>query len=301
MGIGRRGERGRSTGLLAGVAALAAFVAGCAAGDGDEDDPATAPLDPELAAAVDAAVTDAARAAGEPLLTHDPDVYTALADALAEASDQRAGWVMVDLGQFVFRPEPAAGLIEGAGTLAGETFEVRTWWKGLGDHLITTDVPAPPGLLDWKRDLYGAADTTFLRLLDDGGRRRLASRLLRRRAPRRPPVRLPRDLLVHPRPRRPAGGAGRRRRLVSRPSAGVRDRGRRRVPGLPAAHHGGPRAGQRHARRAPDLADLLHAVPLGGRSPARRAAAGGRAAGAAGPRACCSGRTSWCSTGSPTR
>ena len=40
------------------------------------------------------------------------------------------------------------GLIEAAGGLAGEEFTVRTWWKGLGDHLITEDVPAGAGTVD---------------------------------------------------------------------------------------------------------------------------------------------------------
>ncbi len=171
MGIGHRGDRAVGIARLPATAALLAptllalaLLASCTAG-GDRD-AATAPLDPDLTAAVDAAVTDAARSAGEPLLTPDPEVYVALADAMAAADDPRAGWVMVDLGQFVFRPEPAAGLIEGASGLAGAEFTVRTWWKGLGDHLITADVAAPPGLLDWKRELYGAADTTFLRFLD---------------------------------------------------------------------------------------------------------------------------------------
>lgn len=169
MGLGRLGDRAIGTARVPMAAALVAMalpVAACT-GTGDGGDPVAAPLDSDLAAAVDAAVTDAATAAGEPLLTPDPEVYAALADALAAARDPRAGWVVVDLGQFVFRPEPAAGLITAASDLAEDEFAVRTWWKGLGDHLISADVAAPPGLLDWKRKLYGAADTTFLRFLDD--------------------------------------------------------------------------------------------------------------------------------------
>ncbi len=126
------------------------------------------PLSPEAAEAVDRAVTDASRFVGEPLLLPlDPEVF---AD-LATIDDARAGWILVDLGQFVFRGEAVDGLIAAANGLAGprpdgEGFTIRTWWKGLGDHLITADVPAPPGYLDLKRELYGAADTTFIRLLD---------------------------------------------------------------------------------------------------------------------------------------
>ncbi len=126
------------------------------------------PLSPEVADAVDRAVTEASQFIGEPLLLPlDPEVF---AD-LATVDDARAGWIMVDMGQFVFRGEAVEGLIDAANTLAGprpdgRDFTIRTWWKGLGDHLITTDVPAPPGYLDQKRKLYGAADTTFIRLLD---------------------------------------------------------------------------------------------------------------------------------------
>ncbi|MEL6983321.1 MAG: DUF3179 domain-containing (seleno)protein, partial [Actinomycetota bacterium] len=148
-----------------------ALVASACSGSADEDQdaaPATPvddrPLDQDEQRTVDRAVTEAAQFVGEPLLLPlDPEVF---AD-LATVEDPRAGWIMVDMGQFVFRGEAVEGLIDAAGGLAGEDFTVRTWWKGLGDHLITTDVPAPPGYLEWKRKIYGAADTTFLRLLAD--------------------------------------------------------------------------------------------------------------------------------------
>lgn len=154
----------RTVSLLIAVSLVAGA---CTAGDGTDAERA---LSPEAEAAVDRAVTEAAQFVGEPLNSLDPQVF---AD-LAAVDDQRAGWIMVDMGQFVFRGEPVDGLIEAANNLAdrgadgdGDGFTIRTWWKGLGDHLITEDVPAPPGLLDWKRELYGAADTTFIRLLDE--------------------------------------------------------------------------------------------------------------------------------------
>lgn len=142
------------------VVLVVAVVAAACGGPPSEP----APLDPEAARAVDRVVTDAAHFIGEPLNPLDPELY---AD-LASHEDPRLGWLLVDLGQFVFRGEPVEPLIERASALAGEDFTIRTWWKGLGDHLITADVPAPPGLLEWKRELYGAADTAFIHLLDPG-------------------------------------------------------------------------------------------------------------------------------------
>lgn len=154
---------------IAPVLLAAAMLASACSGEGtDGSQQATPtddrPLDDQTRDVVDRAVTEVAQFVGEPLLLPlDPQVF---AD-LATVEDPRAGWVMVDMGQFVFRGEAVDGLVDAAGGLADQDFTVRTWWKGLGDHLITTDVPAPPGYLDHKREIYGAADTTFLRLLAD--------------------------------------------------------------------------------------------------------------------------------------
>jgi hypothetical protein len=140
------------------IGAVAIVASACGGGSSA----APEPIDPEAARAVDRAVTDVAHFVGEPLNPLDPELYV----ELVSHDDPRLGWVLVDLGQFVFRGEPVEPLIERASAIAGEDFTIRTWWKGLGDHLITADVPAPPGLLDWKRELYGAADTAFIHLLD---------------------------------------------------------------------------------------------------------------------------------------
>ena len=151
------GSRGAVVVALVGLTATA-LAAACT----DPADQAGGPLTPEAERATDRAGRDAAQYIGEPLTRLDPERYA----ELASQDDPRLGWVMVDLGQFVFRGPSVDHLVDGASRTLGRELTARTWWKELGDHLIADDVPAPPGLLDWKRELYGTADTAFLRLLD---------------------------------------------------------------------------------------------------------------------------------------
>ena len=116
-------------------------------------------------------------------------------------------------------------LVAAANDVTGEEFTSRTVFKGLGDHLIATDVAAPPGYVDWKRQLLTAVDVTWVHFFNDPDAD-LDWRLVTFGGvlADTPPLRLGRDLLLHSRPRRSPLGGGHRRRLVPRPPDRVRDR-----------------------------------------------------------------------------
>jgi hypothetical protein len=139
------------------VAGAAVLISACAAVETPE------PLPEGAERAIDRAVTDTAHFIGEATNPLDPALYA----ALATYDDPRIGWVVLDLGQFVYRGEPLEGLVATANRLMGEDYTPGGFWLGLGNRLITDDVPAPPGLVAWKRELYGAANPTFVHLVDE--------------------------------------------------------------------------------------------------------------------------------------
>lgn len=121
------------------------------------------PLPEGARGAIDTAVDDVIAMIGESTNPVDP----AHLAALGEFDDIRMAWLMVDLGQFVFRGEALDALVASANRLTDEQFTTRTFWRGLGDTLITDDVPAPPGYVQWKQQLLTAVDVTWVHFFND--------------------------------------------------------------------------------------------------------------------------------------
>ena len=121
------------------------------------------PLAAGAPAAIDAAVDDVVALIGESTNPVDP----ARLRALGSFDDIRLAWLLVDLGQFVFRGEALDALVASANELTGEQYTTRTFWKGLGDKLITDDVPAPPDYVRWKKELLTAVDVTWVHFFND--------------------------------------------------------------------------------------------------------------------------------------
>jgi len=124
---------------------------------------AVVPLPPGADAAIERAIDDVVAMIGESTNPVDPAVF----DEIAGYDDIRLGWILADMGQFVFRGESFDALLRAANRLSGGDYTNRTVWKGLSDQLITEDIAAPPGYEQWKRELLSAVDVTWIHFFDD--------------------------------------------------------------------------------------------------------------------------------------
>ena len=105
---------------------------------------------------VDADVVDAVEIVfGSGLTTGivGPDQRAALEEISATA-DPRLAWLIADLMRFVRDPATVEALADAAGELLALDLSGFGAWGEMTDHLIAWDVPAPPGYLGYKRNIF---------------------------------------------------------------------------------------------------------------------------------------------------
>ncbi|MEX3016735.1 DUF3179 domain-containing (seleno)protein [Gymnodinialimonas hymeniacidonis] len=108
------------------------------------------PLAPELEVALQRAIEIGRDQAGWDLV--DTDAF----ETIAASGDPRAAWLITDLMRFTWRPEVFVALRDVSVELLGvepQTFRPRA---EIADHLIAWEVPAYPGYLDHKRQIFTA-------------------------------------------------------------------------------------------------------------------------------------------------
>lgn len=157
--------RSARAGLTLAFVLLAASCSGTAGSAEPAAPPpaADAPLADDERAIVDGAVADVASKLREPLESFT--LHRVL--RLSEITDERLGWVVSDLMQFVFRGEPNEVLIATAERLSATDLPTIDQRKPFTDVLIDRDVPAPPGYEEWKRQLFTSLEPAWTPFFED--------------------------------------------------------------------------------------------------------------------------------------
>jgi hypothetical protein len=80
-------------------------------------------------------------------------------ETVMESGDLRAAWLMSDLLRFIGSSRARNSAIETFDTLSqvnlyDDPVTDRSLWRSLTDHLIAWDVPALPGYVDWKAQIF---------------------------------------------------------------------------------------------------------------------------------------------------
>jgi len=115
------------------------------------------PLPPDVVATVDQ-VFDGATSFGidRPALA-----------AMAGAGDARLAWLVADLLRFFPGDIDGRYLADAFEELTGQPPAGGSAWEGTTDLLIAWDLPAPPGYVGWKAQLYLAVEASWAPFFDD--------------------------------------------------------------------------------------------------------------------------------------
>ncbi|WP_298982189.1 DUF3179 domain-containing (seleno)protein [uncultured Roseibium sp.] len=81
------------------------------------------------------------------------DQVVALSE-IAASKDPRIAWIIGDLMRFITSPQLNVALSTAASDLLGKDLRRQNAWGVLTDHLIAWDIPAPPGYLEVKREIF---------------------------------------------------------------------------------------------------------------------------------------------------
>ncbi|QFT32579.1 hypothetical protein FIV00_18965 [Labrenzia sp. THAF82] len=81
------------------------------------------------------------------------DQVVALSE-IAASKDPRIAWIISDLMRFITSPQLNVALSTAASDLLGKDLRKQNAWGVLTDHLIAWDIPAPPGYLQVKREIF---------------------------------------------------------------------------------------------------------------------------------------------------
>lgn len=127
--------------------------------------PSIQPLPEGAEATVDAYVERVAARIYDPINLVDPAVI----ERLGKLHDPRLAWLVADGLRFIGRGDEVEALVEAGSALSGLDLDKGTAWLELNNHLLATDVEAPPGYAAWKRELFIAIDATWAPFFDDGG------------------------------------------------------------------------------------------------------------------------------------
>ena len=122
----------------------------------------TGPLPPDIAQAVDVAFGDELRTG-----RWSSEQTTALR-TIAKGNDLRPAWLIADLLRITYDSSFAALLSTAAQTLMKVELDKEDIWRDLNNHLIAWDVPAPPGYLRKKRDIYTLIVPEWEKLFTEG-------------------------------------------------------------------------------------------------------------------------------------
>ncbi len=89
-------------------------------------------------------------------------------DTIVASGDGRMAWVLSDLLRIFQAPDATGvGLVEAFEELTGADVDSSQPWSSATNHLIAWDLPAPPGYLDYKREIYTKVDTRWATLFDE--------------------------------------------------------------------------------------------------------------------------------------
>lgn len=84
------------------------------------------------------------------------------------SKDPRIGWIIGDLMRFATSAQLTAVLASTASDLLGKDIDRQNSWGSLTDHLIAWDIPAPPGYLDVKREIFTGVIPGWDRIFVEG-------------------------------------------------------------------------------------------------------------------------------------
>jgi hypothetical protein len=92
--------------------------------------------------------------------------------AIIEFGDARAAWLLADLLRFVGAGPVRDLAFDGWERLTGTSIDAdpvatRSRWQSINDHLIAWDLPALPGYVDWKAQLFSLVDPRWAPLFED--------------------------------------------------------------------------------------------------------------------------------------
>ncbi|MEL6169182.1 MAG: DUF3179 domain-containing (seleno)protein [Pseudomonadota bacterium] len=106
------------------------------------------PLSPELESAVRTAFVDVFenRRWG--------DAQAEALEQIVQAQDPRVAWVITDMMRFSFQMSFDLDLAVATSRLLGVELKTNLHWGELTDHLMAWDVPAFPGYLEFKREVF---------------------------------------------------------------------------------------------------------------------------------------------------
>jgi len=96
-------------------------------------------------------------------------IDTAAVQRLGSSDDIRVAWLLADLLRFVQPGTPANGAaVEAWESLSGrQLVGERSDWGNSTDHLLAWDTPAPPGYVDWKRQLFEQVEPAWAPFFGD--------------------------------------------------------------------------------------------------------------------------------------
>ncbi|MEM6757856.1 MAG: DUF3179 domain-containing (seleno)protein [Pseudomonadota bacterium] len=121
---------------------------------GAPPDVPSGPLPPDLEKAVTKAFKGSvADVTSLPRSSWGPESSAALEQIVA-AGDPRVVWLMTDLMRFTFRQAQFKELSDAAGAILGKSWDQQNDWNEIIDHMIAWDIPAFPGYLEFKRNIY---------------------------------------------------------------------------------------------------------------------------------------------------
>ena len=75
-------------------------------------------------------------------------------EELGNSGDPRVAWLMSDLLRIAQSQDLRRQLLDAGTAVTGNQIDPVNPWGDLTDRLIAWDIPAPPGYLDWKRNVY---------------------------------------------------------------------------------------------------------------------------------------------------
>lgn len=96
------------------------------------------------------------------------DEQTAALEILAVSKDPRIAWVISDFMRIVSNSTLHELLAAAASEALGITLSAGNAWGMTTDHLIAWDIPAPPGYLTYKRNIFTAIVPEWERLFAEG-------------------------------------------------------------------------------------------------------------------------------------
>jgi len=95
------------------------------------------------------------------------DQETALID-IAASNDPRLVWIISDLMRFTTGQRVNRSLRDAASSLLDTDIPRRNAWGEVTDHLIAWDIPAPPGYLEVKREIFTSVVPGWERIFVEG-------------------------------------------------------------------------------------------------------------------------------------